>query len=67
MDKSPVSVRDAYWTIYRNGAEVEVFDEIKDRPIRRLSKAFTSEADAERYIAETMEKYKKKIAIFERI
>lgn len=60
-------VKDAYWTIYRIGTEVEVFDEIKDRPRRRLGRKFSSVEAAEAYIKKVLQTYKDKIAIFERI
>lgn len=63
----PAQVKDAYWTIYRLGTEVEVFDEVKNRPIRRLCRNFSSEEAAENYIEAALRAYRNKIAIFDRI
>lgn len=59
--------RDAYWTIFRDGKQVTVWDEVADKPIKRYSKIFETEEAAEQYIAEFLEKYKPKIAILDRI
>ena len=66
-EETSTQPKDAYWTIYRVGTEVEVFDEVKDRPIRSLSKKFSCAEAAETYIEMVLETYKDKIAIFDRI
>ena len=58
---------DAYWKIFRNGTQVIVFDEIKDRFITEHCKKFDDEKQAEKYISEFMEEWKPKVAILYRI
>lgn len=60
-------MKDAYWTIYRIGTEVEVFDEVKNRPRRSLCRTFDTPEEAESYIEATLAAYKDEVAIFERI
>lgn len=63
----PEKVKDAYWTIYRLGTEVEVFDEIHNRPLRRLGRICPTVEQAEDYISQVLAKYRGEIAIFDRI
>lgn len=63
----PNKIKDAYWTIYRIGTEVEVFDEIHNRPLRRLGRSCPTVEAAEEYISQVLAKYRGKIAIFDRI
>lgn len=59
--------KDAYWTIFRNGTEVIVYDEVSDKPIKKHCKSFETEEAAEQYIAEFLEEWTPKIAILDRI
>lgn len=58
---------DAYWVIFRNGLDVIVYDEIKDRPIKKHCKRFDNTEQAEKYISDFMDEWKSKVAILDRI
>ena len=64
---APIEVKDAYWTIYRTGTEVEVFDEIHNRPLRRFGRICRTVEEAEDYFSQVLTEYQDEIAIFERI
>lgn len=60
-------MQDAYWTIFRNGTEVIVYDEIKDKPVKTHCRIFKTPEEAETYIEKFLKEWTPKIAILDRI
>jgi|GEM_PF-6605369 len=58
---------DAYWTIFRNGTEVIVWDEVNDKPLKKHCKKFESIPEADAYIQNFLKEWTPKIAILDKI